>query len=189
MTEPTSTPEPTSAPETASAPGPAATPAPGTYRLDPSRSTVHADAKAMFGLLTVRGTFGLLDGDVIITADPANSSVRATIDAASYSSGNATRDKDVISPTLLDAPAYPQITFTGEGARPQGSGWVAPGLVTAHGVAVPADLTIDSVRDQAGTLRFHATAVLDRTQFGVTKKKGMVGQRVTVKIDAVAVPA
>jgi len=38
-------------------------------------------------------------------------------------------------------------------------------------------------------IRFHAVANLDRTQFGVTKKKGMVGQNVALTIEAVAVPA
>jgi hypothetical protein len=41
----------------------------------------------------------------------------------------------------------------------------------------------------SSVIRFHAVANLDRTQFGVTKKKGMVGQNVALTIEAVAVPA
>jgi polyisoprenoid-binding protein YceI len=173
--------------ESASTATPAVTP--GTYRLDPSRSTIRADVKAMFGLITVHGTFRLQSGEVTIAEDGARSSVRATIDATSFSSGNATRDKDVVSPALLDASAYPEITFTGEGARPQGTEWVVPGSVTVRGVAVPTDLRMDEVRNVDSMIRFHAVANLDRTQFGVTKKKGMVGQNVALAIEAVAVPA
>ena len=36
---------------------PAGAPAPGTYTLDPERTTIRADVKAMFGLMTVHGTF------------------------------------------------------------------------------------------------------------------------------------
>lgn len=168
---------------------PAATPAPGTYRLDPDRSTVRLDAKGMLGLVPVHGTMRLVSGEVTIAGDPERSSVRAALDAGSYSSGNAKRDQDVTSANLIDAKAYPEMTFSGQGARAQGSRWVVPGTVTAHGVPVPTELTIDDVRTEDGTARFHATATLDRTQFGVTKMKGMVGRTVKVIIDATAVPA
>lgn len=169
--------------------GSVAVPAPGTYRLDPARSTVKADGKGMFGLITVHGTFRLVSGEVTIADDPAQCSVQATIDAASYSSGLAKRDQDVTSATLIDAQTYPEITFSGQGARAEGSGWVVPGTVTAHGTPVPTDLRVEEVRLEDGTARCRAAATVDRHQFGVTKKKGMVGPKVVLTIDAVAVPA
>jgi polyisoprenoid-binding protein YceI len=176
---------------TQNAPGPfpADAPPPGTYALDPERTTIRADVKAMFGLLTVHGTFRLQAGQVSIAADPGASSVRASIAAGSFASGNATRDADVVSATLLDAKAYPEITFTGQGARRDGDGWVVPGSVTAHGTAVPAEIRLSDARREAGGARFKATARLDRTSFGVTKKKGMVGRTVDLVIEAVAQPA
>jgi hypothetical protein len=48
--------------EYVSAPVPADAPPPGTYALDPERTTVRADVKAMFGLITVHGTFRLQEG-------------------------------------------------------------------------------------------------------------------------------
>ena len=56
--------------EYVSAPVPADAPPPGTYALDPERTTIRADVKAMFGLITVHGTFRLQEGQVIIAADP-----------------------------------------------------------------------------------------------------------------------
>ncbi len=143
----------------------------------------------MFGLITVHGTFRLRSGEVIVGDDAAGSSVQATIDAGSFSSGNTTRDRDVVSATLLDASAYADITFAGQGARQEGATWVVPGLVTAHGVAVTTNLTMDDIGAADGALRFHATTTLDRTKFGVTKKKGMVSATVALTIEAVAVPA
>src|ERR1700749_5188888 len=79
---------------------PAGAPAPGTYTLDPERTTIRADVKAMFGLMTVHGTFRLQSGQVSIAADPGASSVRASIAAGSYASGNTSRDADVVSANL-----------------------------------------------------------------------------------------
>jgi polyisoprenoid-binding protein YceI len=81
----------------------------------------------------VHGTFRLQSGQVSIGADPGASSVRASIAAGSYASGNTTRDADVVSANLPDAPAYPDITFAGQGARRDGDDWVVPGSVTTHG--------------------------------------------------------
>ena len=170
-------------------PFPADTPPPGTYPLDPGQTTIRADVKAMFGLMTVHGTFRLQAGQVSIAAEPAASSVRASIAAGSFASGHATRDADVVSATLLDAGTYPEITFTGQGARRDGDGWVVLGLVTAHGTAVPAEIRLSDARLETGRARFRATARLDRTSFGVTKKKGMVGRTVDLVIEAVARPA
>ncbi len=167
---------------------PADAPPPGSYTLDPERTTIRADVKAMFGLLTVHGTFRLRSGQVLIAADPAASTVQASIEAGSFASGNTTRDANVVSAALLDAKAYPEITFTGQGARRDGDGWVVPGSVTAHGTAVPAEVRLGDVRLEAGGVRFQVTVRLDRTSFGVTKKKGMVGRTVDVVIEAVAQP-
>ncbi|MBV9380440.1 MAG: YceI family protein [Streptosporangiaceae bacterium] len=168
---------------------PASAPAPGTYTLDPEGTTIRADVKAMFGLMTVRGAFRLKAGEISIAADPAASSVRATIDAGSFASGNATRDSDVISASLLDAAAYPEITFSGQGARPEGTGWVMSGSVTAHGITQPAEVRIGDARSADGIARFQVTASLDRTSFGITKKKGLVGRGVALVIEAVTVAA
>lgn len=163
--------------------------APGTYRLDPGRSTIRADVQAMFGLLTVRGTFRLKSGEVTIAEDAARSIVRATIDASSFSSGNALRDRDVLSAAMLDASAYPEIRFAGEGPRLRGAGWLVPGSVTARGVTVPAELEMSDIRTEGGVFRFHAVTTLDRTKFGATSRQGVVGRTIALSIDAVAVSA
>ena len=159
----------------------------GIYRIDPERSTVHANVKAMFGLLTVKGTFRLKDGEVQIADDPARSTIRATIDATSYASGNDKRDRDVTSPALLDAVAYPEIVFTATTIRPEGSGSAVDGSLTAHGTTNAAAVRVSEVSVDGAVTHFHASADLDRNPFGVTRKKGMVGSSVAVHIDAVAV--
>src|SRR4029077_1434493 len=106
---------------------PAGAPAPGTYMLDPERTTIRADVKAMFGLTTVHGTFRLQSGQVSIGADPGASSVQASIAAGSYASGHTKRDADVVSATRLDARAFRYITSPGRAPRRDGDDWVVPG--------------------------------------------------------------
>jgi polyisoprenoid-binding protein YceI len=167
----------------------AATPPPGRYRLDPARTTIRADVPAMFGLVTVHGTFRLADGEVHIAPDPSQSSVRLTIDVASFSSGLGIWDADVMSAALLDAAVYPEITFTGHGPRPDGIGWLLPGEVTAHGVTAPVEIRITLAGAGDGVARFRAVARLERTSFGITRKQGMVGTTVDLTVDAACVRA
>jgi polyisoprenoid-binding protein YceI len=168
---------------------PSATPPPGRYRLDPARTTIRADVPAMFGLMTVHGTFRLAAGEVHIAPDPGQSSVRLTIDARSFSSGLGMRDVDVMSAALLDSSAYPEIVFSGRGPRPDGAGWLLAGEVTAHGVTAPVEIRITLAAAGEGVARFRAVARLERTRFGITKKKGMVGTTVDLTVDAACVPA
>lgn len=166
-------------------------PVTGTYTLDPERTTIKCDCKAMMGLLTVHGTFRLDSGQVTIAADPAACAARAGVIAGSFASGNSTRDADVVSKKLLDAKAYPEITFSGSGARVRdgGDGWVLAGSVTAHGVSQPVEVHVTGARAEGETARFQATATLDRLSFGITKMKQRVGHTVHLTIDAVGVPA
>jgi polyisoprenoid-binding protein YceI len=166
-----------------------ALPAPGTYALDPERTTIRCNCKAMFGLMTVHGTFVLNSAEVSIGADPAQSTVRASVAAASFFSGMGARDADVVSANLLDAKAYPEITFTGAGVRQEGANWVLTGSVTAHGTTQPAEVRVSEAWLEDSAARFRATARLDRTSFGITKKKGMVGRTVDLIIEAVGRPA
>jgi polyisoprenoid-binding protein YceI len=168
------------------APAQATVPA-GTYRLDPERSTVRADAKAMFGLFTVHGTLQLRSGEIVVADDPTASTVRASVDAGSYASGNSTRDKDITSANFLDAEAFPEITFEGTEVRQDGTDWIVSGEVTAHGTSVPAEFRLHDAAMDGGAARFRVTTRLERASFGVTKKKGMVGPTVHVAIDAVGV--
>ena len=91
---------------------------------------------------------------------------------------------DVRSATLLDTRTYPEISFTGTAPRADGDDWVVDGSVTAHGVTQPVPVRVSGARADGDLIRFRATARLDRGSFGITRKKGMVGQAVTVTIAA-----
>src|SRR5690606_301863 len=80
---------------------------PGHYRLRPDESSVHYTGKHMFGLGTVHATFGVREGALLIDDAQALSEVTIVVDAASFASDNAKRDKDIHSPGFLDVETYP----------------------------------------------------------------------------------
>lgn len=118
---------------TAERPAAAELPPPGTCRVDPERSTVSYSGRHLLGLGTVHATFKV-SSSVLQVADPVTAStVEVTVDAGSFRSDKARRDKDVRSATFLDVTTYPEIAFRSESLRPDGDGWVLAGSVTAHG--------------------------------------------------------
>jgi polyisoprenoid-binding protein YceI len=162
-------------------------PAAGTYRLDPDKSSVHDSGKHRFGTGTVHATFELKSGDVLVADPLIYSSVNLTVDANSFTSNSAKRDKDVRSKMLLDVATYPDINFSSKRLREDGDSWVVAGEVTTHGRTLPVEVTIDRVTQDGDAISLHGRAHrLDRYALGVTKGKGMVGRYLDLELDAVA---
>lgn len=160
---------------------------PGRYRLDPAKSRVHYAGKHMFGMGTVHATFTLQAGELRIEEQVAASEVTVVVAAASFSSGSAKRDKDVRSASLLDVDRYPDITFASDALQATRDGWLVRGTVTAHGHAVPVDVRIDRLTHEGTGIRVHGRAAdLDRTAFGITGSRGMVGRYLDLEVDAFA---
>ena len=121
---------------------------------------------------------------------PSRESQLVTVDAASFKSNSARRDKDVKAASLLDVATYPTITFVSDGLRDEVDRWIVAGKVTAHGSTAPVDVALDRVTPDGDGFRLHGRAErLDRYAFGVTKGKGMVGRYLDLELDVVASPA
>ncbi|MCW2615097.1 MAG: hypothetical protein JWN08_2091 [Frankiales bacterium] len=173
---------------TADDPSPVAAPAPATYRIDPARSSVGYSGKHMFGLGTVHATFTVTDGELSVTDPPEGSTARVTIDAASFRSGVAKRDRDVRSAGLLDVEHFPTITFRSDGLRQEAGAWRLGGQVVAHGTASPVEVVVDRVEQEADGLHLHGRAEhVDRHAFGVTGSRGLVGRYLDLDLDVRAV--
>jgi polyisoprenoid-binding protein YceI len=170
---------------------PTITVASGRYRIDPDRSQVRYAGRHMFGLGTVHATFSIREGDLSIGDATSPLIARATVDAASFSSANTKRDRDVRSAGLLDVEHYPDITFSSEDMQEiPGEGWLVAGTVTAHGRSVPVDVQVDRVTADGSEVLVHGWARhLDRTTFGITGSRGMVGRYLDLELDVVATPA
>jgi polyisoprenoid-binding protein YceI len=160
---------------------------PGRYLLDPTKSQVHYSGKHMFGMGTVHAVFTIGEGELRIGEPMATSSATVTVAAGSFNSNNARRDKDVRSAGLLDVERYPAIIFASNGLRATRDGWLVTGTVTARGHTVPVDVRIDRVTHEGAGIRVQGRADrLDRTAFGITGSRGMVGRYLDLELDAFA---
>ena len=156
----------------------------GTYKLDPAASTVSFGTRHMFGLAGVTGSFKVRSGEIII-ADPVTSSTAtAIIDAASFATGSAARDKDVKSANFLHVQENPEITFSSTELEESGEGWLLRGQITARGHAARANVALSEVRADDKGLTIRATCRVDRYAHGITKKKGMAGRYLELDITA-----
>lgn len=166
-----------------------ALPAAATYRIDRERSTVSYTGRHLFGMGVVHATFSIKSGEIQIDDPPITSGVSICIDANSFASGNAKRDKTVRSAALLDTATYADITFMSSNLRWDGDRWLLNGAVKAHGVTVPAEVMFDRVVHDALGIRVQARAEhLDRYSFGVTGSRGMIGRHLDLDFDIYATP-
>ena len=163
-----------------------AAPAPGTYRIDAARSAITFTTRHLFGLGAVRGRFDLRDGEIRIADPLPESSARAVISAASFRTGNPSRDGAVRSARLLDTGAHPDITFLSRRLERAGGRWVLHGLLSVRGKAHPVELLIEEARPAGQDLRVRASAGIDRYDFGITKVKGLAARRLGFRLDIVA---
>ena len=170
------------------APQPAAiaAPAPGTYRIDAARSAITFTTRHLFGLGAVRCHFELRDGEIRVTDPVHESSARAKISAASFHTGNASRDSAVRSARLLDTGAHPDITFISRRLDQAGGRWVLRGLLSVRGKAHPVNLLIEEARPAGRDLHLRASVRLDRYDFGITKARGLAARHLTGRLDIVA---
>jgi polyisoprenoid-binding protein YceI len=162
--------------------------APGTYRIDQDQSEVRYTGKHMFGLGTVHAGFSIEEGRIEVADPIESSSATVVVDAASFHSESARRDKDVRSAGLLDVANHPKITFTTDELRRSGEGWLAIGTLTAHGRTLPVHVLFDLVQHEASGIRMHGRAEhLDRTAFGITGSRGFAGRYLDIDLDVLAV--
>ncbi len=84
----------------------------GTWTLDPAHTRIGFSARHAM-VTKVRGNFEEFDGTAHVDgANPANSHVQVTIQAASINTNNKMRDDHLRTNDFLEVDKYPTITFT-----------------------------------------------------------------------------
>src|SRR4029079_3616874 len=147
-------------------------PATGTWSID----TGHAEVGFVgrhFGLTKVRGRFTGIDGAVTIADDPAEFYLEVTIDMATGSSGNDTRDDHLRSVDFFDVENHPTATFRSTAVAVTGSSGVVDGDLTIKGVSRPVRLQVEYLghaTDPWGNDRavFSVSGNLNREDWGLT---------------------
>lgn len=172
-----------------------------TYSIDPVHSAVHFSVRHMM-VSNVRGEFTKLSGTIQFDpANPADSGVEATIDAASINTRDAQRDTHLKSADFLDVEKFPTLVFRSTKTEHNSGGGTVTGDLTIHGVTRQVTLNVEGpspeTKDPWGKQRIglSATTKLSRKDFGLTWNAALesggllVGDEVTVTIDVEAIRA
>jgi polyisoprenoid-binding protein YceI len=172
-------------------------PGPGTYEIDPAHTMAEFVVRHL-GLAKVRGRFAELNGTITIAEAVEDSSVHATMQAASIDTREDDRDAHLRSPDFLHAEQHPTLEFRSTGVRAAGADWQVDGELTIRDVTRPITLDVEfdgAARDPWGGTRigFTANTEINREDFGLTWNQALesggwlVGKQVKIDISAEAV--
>ncbi len=144
-----------------------------TYQMDKAHSEAAFQVRHL--LSKVRGTFQDFEGTIEFdAADPARSSVRLTIQAASVNTNQPDRDAHLRSADFFSVEEYPTLTFVSESITPTGGqSFDVVGTLTIRGVAKTISLPVTylgQAKDPWGNERiaFDGEITLNRKDFGLT---------------------
>jgi len=168
------------------------------WKIDPDHS-VAAFAIRHLMLVSVRGQFNNVTGTITFDPkDPPASSVEASINMASITTGIRKRDDHLLSPDFFDAANHPAITFRSTGVEDKGSNrGKVKGDLTMRGITRPVVLDVEffgpvKVPDDFGgetTIGFSARTKINRQDFDVKWNVPladggiMVGDEVEINLD------
>ena len=178
---------------------PAFTDLTGTYTLDPAHTRIGFVARHAM-VTKVRGSFNEFEGTAVLDgADPANSRVQVTINAASIDTRNAQRDEHLRSNDFLAMQEYPQITFSSTGVRQvDDTTFEVTGDLTIKGVTKPITIPFTfegAAKDPFGHLRagFEGSVTINRKDYGITWNAALetggvlVSDKVTLEFEVSAI--
>jgi polyisoprenoid-binding protein YceI len=140
----------------------------------------------MWGLAAVKGVFGDVSGEGVLS-DDGRISGRLTVAAASLDTRNKRRDVHLRSADFLDSDAHPHIVFTVESLTPAGDRATVAGTLQIRGRTRPLTFpaTITAADDE---VRIEAEVQVDRADFGLTwNQLGMASMTNTLTVAAVFV--
>jgi len=157
----------------------------GEWALDPARSAAALRNKSLWGLVTVKGAFGSIEGGG--TVSPAGEVTgRIALATGALDTGNKKRDAHLRSGDFFLAEKYPAITFTLDKLIPAGEGVTASGTLTVRDRSQPVSFPATVTLAGDGAVMLDATVQADRSQFGLTvNPMGMSSLNSTVTIHAV----
>lgn len=174
---------------------------PGVWNVDPSHSTVGFTARHLM-VTKVRGRFTAFSGSLTIADEPLASSVTATVEMASVSTGDSGRDGHLQSPDFFDVAQFPTMSFTSTSIERDGDDdeFLLHGELTIKGVTkqVTFELEFDGVAtDPWGNTKagFTAETEINRKDWGlewnVALEAGgvLVGEKIKLQLDIQAVKA
>ena len=154
----------------------------GTWNADTAKAKINFSVKGPFG--TVHGSFSGLKSTIKFDEkDLGSSSVTATIDVKTISTGIGMRNHDLKSEEKwFNADKFPEITFRSHKIEKSEKGFKAIGELTMKGVTKPAEIPFTFSNTGSSGI-FKGDFNVNREEFNVGKKGGSVGSVVTISLE------
>jgi len=154
----------------------------GVWNVDSANAKVGFSVKGPFG--TVNGTFTGLESTVKFDpADLAGSSVVASIDANTVSSGVGLRNHHLKSEEdWLNTDKYPRISYKSTKIEKAGAGYKATGELTIKDVHKPVGIPF-TFTPNGNTGVFKGEFSFKRLDFNLGKPGGSVGDVITIRLE------
>ena len=167
----------------------------GTWKLEPVHSEISFQVRHL-AISKVRGKFENFDVTIVTAEDPNDSTIEASIDVSSVTTGQEARDNHLRSSDFFLAEEHPHILFkaTGDDIQIDGEDFTITGDLTMRGVTLPVTLKGELggvIDDPYGNVRAGATAStkINRQDFGVSWNAALeaggftLGDDVTITIE------
>lgn len=137
------------------------------WRLDASASSAEFRVPHFWGLATVKGGFGSLDGWLEIDQH-GRWRMELTLDAGSLDTGNRKRDEHLRSSDFCDANQHPEVRFRSTSVSYARDGRLhVQGELAAAGQRAPLELDVTLEQTDA-RLEIAATTTIDQHRLGMT---------------------
>jgi polyisoprenoid-binding protein YceI len=157
----------------------------GQWMLDPSRSSVSLQSKAMWGMASVRGGFSDVSGRAVILPS-GEASGTISVGSESVSTKNAQRDKHLRSADFFESDVHPHIVFTAQQVTLGGDGATVTGTLQVRDRTRPltVPVAVSALDDDA--IQLDAEVQIDRSDFGLTwNMLGATSMKNTLTVRAV----
>ncbi len=163
-----------------------------TYKLDPMHTAVTWHINH-FGFSNPSGKFMNVDGTLTLDEkNPSASKVTVIIPIETMDSGIAKLDEHLKTKDFFNVTAFPTATFVSNKVEVTGQDTaVVHGLLTVRGLSKPVDLNVRLNRlgenmMKKKTAGFSATAMVKRSDFGMTSYLPGLGDEVKLDIESEA---
>lgn len=171
----------------------------GDYTIDTSHSRTGFVARHAM-VTKVRGSFNEWEGSAHIDGEnPANSSVKVTIQAKSIDTRNSQRDEHLRGNDFFSMDEHPEITFVSTSVEPKGDDvFAVTGDLTIKGITKPVTIDFEytgTATDPFGNVRvgFDGAVAINRKDWNVTWNAALEGggvlvsEKVTLEIEVSAI--
>ena len=154
-------------------------PGAGNWKVDTANAKVNFTVHGPFG--TVHGSFTGLDAKINFNEkDLSGSSIVASIDAKTVSTGVSLRNSDLKNKEeWLNTDKYPRISFKSRKIEKTDHGFKVTGDLTIKGITKPVDIPFTFTNKESSG-NFSGQFTINRSDYNIGKPGGSVGSVITI---------